>query len=279
MQLQYLCATFAGDPKKGFLLKNPVRLDLHRLRKIARNAPSLFMGYNLYVDTDKLRLIDHVFQSARPSARSFADLGGVWKVDCAYSRYTLKKHNVKRGIVVDTDFPQKLEEKLSRDSRLRLIHGDFASPEVASRVGQVDVIFLFDVLLHQANPSWDVVLSMYADKTSCLVIYNQQYILGNTSVRLTSLPFEEYLALTPGGRDEVYRQVYAHGDEIHPEYKKPWRDIHNIFQWGITDHDLRSSMNGLGFQEVFSRNYGKFSSLTAFENHAFIFIRGLPGGQ
>jgi hypothetical protein len=33
--------------------------------------------------------------------------------------------------------------------------------DVASRIGHVDVIFLFDVLLHQANPSWATVLSLY----------------------------------------------------------------------------------------------------------------------
>jgi hypothetical protein len=33
--------------------------------------------------------------------------------------------------------------------------------DVASRIGHVDVIFLFDALLHQANPSWATVLSPY----------------------------------------------------------------------------------------------------------------------
>ena len=56
----------------------------HRLRKIARNAPGLFWGYNIYVDTHKLRLIDHVYESCLPGAASFADLGGVWKVNAAF---------------------------------------------------------------------------------------------------------------------------------------------------------------------------------------------------
>jgi hypothetical protein len=42
---------------------------------------------------------------------------------------------------------------------------------------------------------------------------------------------------------------------------------------GITDEDLRTTKIKLGFQEVFFRNYGEFSNLSAFENHAFIFVR------
>jgi hypothetical protein len=248
-------------------------LNLHRLRKIVRNVPSLLMGYNVYVDTDKLKLIDHVFRFAQPAATSFADLGGVWKVNGAYSRYALRKRSVNRGVLVDTDFPPGLLELLASNSRLQLINGDFTSPDVVSRIGSVDVLFLFDVLLHQANPSWDAVLSMYAGVAPCLTIYNQQYVLGNASVRLTALPLEEYVAVAPRGREEVYRHVYAHSDEIHPTYNKPWRDIHNIFQWGITDMDLRAKMKVLGFREVYFRNCGGFSNLPAFENHAFIFVR------
>jgi hypothetical protein len=58
-----------------------------------------------------------------------------------------------------------------------------------------------------------------------------------------------------------------------PVYGKPWRDIHNIFQWGITDADLRSFLKTLGFREVFYANHGQFSNLAAFENHGFIFVK------
>ena len=237
------------------------------------------MGYNIYVDTDKLRLIDQVFRFAQPTASSFADLGGVWKVNGAYSEYALKEHSLNRGFLVDTDFPSGLRERLSRDPRLQLINSDFTDPDLVSRIGKVDVVFLFDVLLHQANPSWDAVLSIYAGVAPCLAIYNQQYVLGDTSVRLTALPLKEYLAVAPRGREEVYKYVYAHGDEIHPTYRKPWRDIHNIFQWGISDQDLRAKMRHLGFRELFFRNCGRFSNLAAFENHAFIFVRDSVGGD
>jgi hypothetical protein len=248
-------------------------MNFRRMHKIIRNAPSLLMGYNIYVDTDKLKLIDEIFRVAQPVPRSFADLGGVWKVNGAYSLYTLRKKSIEQGVLIDTDFPPGLEEKLLIHSRLRLIKGDFANLNVFSRLGKVDVIFLFDVLLHQANPSWNTVLSAYGEVAQSIAIFNQQYVLGDNSVRLTSLSLKDYIAIAPRGREELYRYVYAHGDEIHPTYNKPWRDIHNIFQWGITDKDIRTQMKSLGFREVYFKNCGKFSNLPAFENHAFIFVR------
>jgi hypothetical protein len=254
-------------------LEEVVRKILRRLFKVARNSRSLLMGYNIYVDADKLGLIDRAFQIAQPAAISFADLGGVWKVNGAYTRYALRRASVRRGVLVDTDFPPRLHARLSSNSRLQLIDGDFSSPEITSEVGNVDIVFFFDVLLHQAKPSWDVVLTTYAKRTPCVVIYNQQYVLDTASVRLTALPLNEYLALAPREGEDLYRHVYAHGDEKHPKYGKPWRDIHNIFQWGITDRDLRATMTNAGFQEVFYRNYGRFSTLTAFENHGFVFVK------
>jgi hypothetical protein len=245
-----------------------------RLRKVLRNIPNLIHGYNIYVDADKLRLIDRVYRHEYPSAESFADLGGVWKVNAGYTLYTLKRQAVNRGILVDTDFPKGLRRKLSGVANLQVVQGDFTSQAVIDTIGHVDVVYLFDVLLHQANPAWDAVLSLYTSVASCLVIYNQQYPGSRYTVRLTDLPLEEYMRVAPRGREEFYRYVYAHADEIHPTYRKPWRDVHNIFQWGITDQDLRATMDRLGFREVYFRNYGAFSNLRSFENHGFIFLNG-----
>jgi hypothetical protein len=246
---------------------------LHRLKKAIHNAPNLLLGYNLFVDSDKLRLIDRVFLQIAPSAQSFADLGGVWKVNAAYTLYTLRKKFARRGVLVDTNFPHGLKEKLATNPNLTVLQNDFAQKEIIQRVGTVDVVYFFDVLLHQANPSWNEILAEYAKQASCFVIFNQQYVGGTATVRLTDLPLEEYVRLVPKGRTDTYRYVYDHADEIHPDYHKPWKDIHNIFQWGITDSDLRSTMEHLGFQEMYFRNHGRFSNLSAFENHAFIFLK------
>lgn len=65
------------------------RLNFHGLRMVVQNTPRLLMAHSFYTGTDELRPIDHVFQIAGPMARLFAELGGVWNVDGAYSRYVL----------------------------------------------------------------------------------------------------------------------------------------------------------------------------------------------
>ncbi len=246
---------------------------LTRLRKMLKNAPNLLSGYNIYVDTDKLRLIDTVFRTVMPQARSFADLGGVWKVNAGYTRYTLRNHRIENGFLVDTNFPAGLLEELARFPNLSVIHGDFSAPETIAKVNRAEVVFFFDVLLHQANPDWKEIVARYARTTRCFVIFNQQYIRSAETVRLTDLPLEEYTSVAPRRSDDVYRYAYDHAAEIHPQYNKPWKDIHNIFQWGITDNDMRATFSALGFDEVHYRNHGRFSNLPAFENHAFIFLK------
>lgn len=248
----------------------------HFYRKIlraVRNVPNLLQGYNLYVNREKLRLVEYVFNVAFPEATSFADLGGVWKVNAAYTIHSLRQQGVKRGALVDTDYPRRLREKLQNLPQLKVVQGDFGREETAAEVGEIDVLYMFDVLLHQANPHWNEVLAMYAKSCTCFVIYNQQYVLGEDAVRLTDLPLEKYAELTSDYRYDFYRQVFEHKSEMHPQHNKPWGDIHNITQCGITDKALRMTMANLGYDEVYFSNHGRFLDLPAFENHAFIFRR------
>ena len=246
------------------------------LRKFTQGIgrlPNLLRGHSLYVNRDKLRLIDHAFSTVFPRAVSFADLGGVWKVHGAYSVHTLMHHHIERGVLIDTDFPQGLEERLKRHRQLEVVRGDFASKRNVDAIGKIDVVYFFDVLLHQANPDWNEVLALYAEVSPCIVIYNQQFTRGEEAIRLTELPFQRYTELVPDARLAVYRYVFDHKLEMHPTYGKPWGDIHNIFQWGITDKALRVAMRDLGYEEVYYVNHGRFSDLSSFENHAFIFLR------
>ena len=244
-----------------------------RIRTALLRLPNILHGYNLYVNPQKLKLIESVFRKYLPSAESFADLGGIWNVDGAYAVHACRQFSHVHGTLVDTDIPPELRNRLQRWNTLRVIHGDFARKEIAEEVGPVDIVFFFDVLLHQANPDWNDVLALYAPNTRCVVIFNQQFVTGEQSVRLTTLPLEVYAEMTSDYRMDFYRYVYEHRDEIHPVYKKPWGDIHNIAQWGITDRDLRLTMERLGFQEVYFRNHGSFVGLSTLENHAFVFVR------
>lgn len=246
---------------------------LRKLKKGFRNFPSLLKGYNIYVNPDKLKLINLTFREFYPEAKSFADLGGVWNVNAAYSLYTLKNFEINKGVLVDTTIPESLIPKLQQHQNLHVLHGDFGNPSVIDDVCPVDVIYLFDVLLHQANPDWDQIIENYAKNCSCFIIYNQQYVRGEETVRLTDLPLDEYNEIASEHALDLTRYIYEHKNEIHPEYGKPWKDIHNITQWGITDQSLRNLMKRLGFREVFYKNYGMFINLPAFEEHAFIFMK------
>ena len=59
--------------------------------------------------------------------------------------------------------------------------------------------------------------------------------------------------------------------EIHPRHNRIWRDIHNVWQWGITNHDLLAKMESLGFTLKYHKNNGQFGNLSNFQNHGFVF--------
>ncbi len=220
----------------------------------------------------KQQAIDFAFGECAPAPRSFADLGGIWAVDGAYTFYTLRDHRPERAALVDTDFsPASLDLAKSRDN-LTLIHGNFGDRGIAEQVGGVDAVFLFDVLLHQVDPDWDAILALYAPRTDYFVIYNQQWIGSSETVRLLDLGQKDYFANVPHDEnDPTYRDLFDKLDDIHPQHGRPWRDVHNIWQWGITDQSLLSVMGDLGFKLQWYRNCHRFGDLANFENHAFVF--------
>lgn len=241
-----------------------------RILKGINNLSNIISGNSIYVDKNKLQLITDTFRNF--NFNSFADLGGVWKVNAAYTLFTLKKFKIERSFIVDTDFNIKADQKLAVFHNVLKIHGDFSKDEVIQKIAKVDAVFLFDVLLHQANPDWDEILTKYSKITGCFIIYNQQWIASDVTFRLTNLELEEYKKIMPWQRDSLFEYVYDHKSEINEKHNKPWKDIHSIFQWAISDKDLRKKMRDLGYKEFFYKNYGSFSNSKSFENHAFVFI-------
>jgi hypothetical protein len=246
---------------------------MRRIKKMISHIPNLARGYNIYVNRDKFSLIDYTFKNLLTKPAAFADLGGVWKVNAAYTRYALDNYFPEKAYLIDTNFSPRILTKLNRYKNLEIIQADFADDKVVDQIRKVDALFLFDVLLHQVNPDWDQILQKYARITDCMIIYNQQIVGYDTSIRLTSLPLAEYKELVPKRRDDFYETIYRKDQEIHPQYQKPWKDIHNIWQWGITDKDLQDKMDMLGYQLAFYHNYGRFTCLKDFEDHAFVFLR------
>lgn len=224
------------------------------------------------LNNDKLELIDFAFTEF--NAHSFADLGGVWGVNGGYTFYALDKYNPTNAVLVDTHPTDKVIERSKNFPHLRFIQGNFGSARVAEEVGQVDAIFLFDVLLHQVAPNWDEVLEIYAQKTKCMVIFNQQWIGGSSTVRLLDLGENEYFRNVPHSRYEsAYSTLFQKLHEKHPDHDRAWKDVHHIWQWGITDLDLKNKLESLGFHMQHTKNCGQFRKLTNFENHAFVFTK------
>lgn len=248
---------------------------LKRIRKGVRGAAgALLHGYPFRFDYAKKELIDVAFTRLPHTLTSFADLGGVWGIDGAYTFYILRRYAIRRAVLVDTDVTARVREKAKRFDTLVLLEGDFGDRSTVERIGQTDAVLLFDVLLHQVKPDWDEILEMYAAHTRCFVIFNQQFVAGENTVRLPALGKEQYFAYVPMDPDSPgYRNLFERPDEIHPRYNKRYGDVHNVWQWGITDNDLVAMLERLGFRLAFRKNYGQFSTFRAFENHAFIFVR------
>jgi hypothetical protein len=104
----------------------------------------------------KLRVIDAAFE--RGDVRSVADLGGVWAVDGGYTFHALERHEPERAVLVDESVTPATAERARRHPQLEIVEGGFGDPAIAERVGRVDAVIMFDVLLHQVDPDWDEVM-------------------------------------------------------------------------------------------------------------------------
>jgi hypothetical protein len=217
----------------------------------------------------KLRAIDAAFRTRHPS--SVADLGGVWAVNGGYTFYLLENYAPAQAVLVDEEFTPEVRARARHFPQLTLLNNNFGNRSALDALGHVDAVLLFDVLLHQVNPDWDEILRMYASVTDCFVIVNPQYCAGPHSIRLIELGPDRYRALVPPQPD--YDDLFDRLDEFLPERSCRYRDIHNVWQWGIVDADLRKVMRHLNFELVHFENGGRWGQLRAFENHSFVFSR------
>jgi hypothetical protein len=226
----------------------------------------------------KLGLIDYAFTSLQ--VRSFADLGGVWGVDGGYTFYALDRYNLSKAVLVDNYHTDETREQSKNHPQLRFLQGYFGDKQIAHDVGQVDAIFMFDILLHQVAPDWDQILEMYASQTQCLVIFNQQWVGSDSTVRLLDLGEEEYFRSVPYNKtQEPYNNLFQKLNQKHPDHERVWKDAFNIWQWGITDADLQSKVKSLGFHLQFFKNCGPTKNVENFENLAYVFSKASPGSR
>jgi hypothetical protein len=240
-------------------------------RKIVKRVRSVLGKPAAALKPEKVAAIDEYWKRFAPT--SFADLGGVWRVEGGYAFHAANKPNT-HGYLVDTDITSIVSRRLLSTPSLQHLLGNFGDPAIVKRLGEVDVVFLFDTLLHQVRPNWDEVLAMYAEITKGFILFNQQWISGDETVRLLELGEARYMEAVPSQPKEVYGDLFQKLDTPHPQHGgRLWRDVHNVWQWGISDADLRRVMDKLGFKLQVFRNCGQFGQLKDFENHLFIYTK------
>lgn len=221
---------------------------------------------------------------ARHKVRSFADLGACWGVNAGYSYQALMSFAIERAYIVDTHITELAKHRLKLYPAAETVVGEIGYTETVDRIPPVDAVIMFDMLVHQANPDWDEIIRMYAPKGRLFLIYNQQWVGSEHTVRLVDLGKEAYARNTPGGTNDAgvsidarVEELFANLDKPHPLFDKSYRDAHNYWQWGITDADLIATMWKHGFRLEAMNDYGHFyGPLPNFRNHGFVFVREKP---
>jgi hypothetical protein len=223
----------------------------------------------------KKEVIDFVFKKFNIS--SVAELGCVWGVEGVYGRYIAEKYPQTKVMMVDTHWTKNAKELCGKYSNIRIISDNFGNPGMPVKIGKVDAIILFDVLLHQVAPDWDRIIQIYAPYTNFFLIVNHQYIASPVTIRLLDLGPENYFANAPHDREHpTYKSLFEKMYEIHPDHNRIWRDIHQVWQWGITDTDLLYKMHELNFNPVYLKNLGNCGgNLSNWEYNSFVFQKNV----
>jgi hypothetical protein len=207
---------------------------------------------------------------------SFADLD-IGATYGEHALYAIDRPSVHSGTLVDARAargrPQLLDaiEHAAERPGLRVVDGDAFDADTIAEIGQVDAVFLFNVLLHMVAPDWSRVLEVYAPATSCFVIGNPQWRGSAETVRLVELGRDRYLEAVPSSA--ATNDPFEHLHEWSPAEQRLNRDSRTIWQWGITDADLKAQLRELGFDLELERSHGPFAGAEAFASKTFVFSR------
>jgi hypothetical protein len=222
----------------------------------------------------KLEAIDYAVEDL--GVESFASL----EIGLAYGQYAfhaMDKPSVSRGALIDVSPWRARDHLLSAIERaaewpgMRVLDGSFYDPRTVAEIGDVDAVFLFDVLLRMVEPDWDQVLELYAPISSAFVIANPQWQRGESTVRLIDLGREEYEAVVPPWPSHV--ELFDDLDEWYASQPRRQRDAPHVWQWGITDADLIAKLDGLGFRLVREWDLHPPPETDGFVNKIFAFSR------
>jgi hypothetical protein len=241
-----------------------------RVRRLARRGDRNPLTADSRLLPFKTRALDVAIEAV--GARSFADLGAVWAVEAGYTFYGLRNPHITRACIVDETITPSVRERAAGDHRVKLVEGTFGDPVVLRDIGFVDVLLAYDILLHQVRPDWDDFLRTYAPLTRCFAIANPQWTAQPEGVvRLIDLGRDRYLANVPPMA--LHDHLFDRLDEINEERHRPWRDVHDVWQWGITDAALRDVMTKLDFHLVHEGTGPRWRELPNFTDRVAVFSR------
>lgn len=194
--------------------------------------------------------------------------GAVWNADGGHTFYATERHGVREAVLVDTDVTPRVLERAKNHPGLRIIEGNFADASMPGRVGNVDGVFFFDVLLHQVSPDWSDMLQRTA---RVLLVFNQQFTNLPRTTRLLDLGRDGYFRNVPvGPNEEPTRHIF--------EIWMPFiRSTRSPTATSIISGSGELSMPTLSVEckiwMQLYKNCGQFGQLKNVENHAFLFSR------
>lgn len=217
----------------------------------------------------KLWAIDELV--GRTAARSLVDCGGVWAVEAGYALHAADAHALDRVTVVDTGITDGVRDAATSRPSLRLEQANFGDPDVVGRVAPTDAVLLYDVLLHQVAPDWDEVFRMWAADARGVAVVQPFWHDADDVVRLVELGEERFLDTVPD--EPNHRALFGRLDEVHPAYDRPWRDVHEVWQWGIGVHALDRVARDLGLHRVVFVDDGPWMGLSSFRYQTAIYTR------
>jgi hypothetical protein len=224
------------------------------------------------IDAAKTRLVSDAID--RYGLRSIVDVGACWAVHGGYTLHALESGKIDRAVVLDGEITDLTRARAAGDPRIVLREGDIGDADFIAALPACDAAIMFDVLLHQVAPDWDEFLMRYSRKVNHFVIWNQDWIGSDSSVRFVERGLEWYLD-NAGDTDAArIRRWFARHDEIAERFGRPWRDVPDFWQWGIASAELIDTMRRAGFRLDYFNNCGAWSERHPnIQKNAYLFSR------
>lgn len=217
-------------------------------------AASSPTGYEHPARQSKLALVETAHRITE--FRSFADLGGCWGVNGAYSFHAaeLCGSTLERGFILDGNITPQTRNRAGRHPRVECVETLLGSREAHDAVGFVGAVIMFDVLLHQVKPDWNDFLLAWSRQTDTLVIHNQNWLKTPRTIRFVDRGLEWYRRNVVVWEDENQATELDGWFARHHERDSRGqlkRDSYDFWQFGIRPLELINLLARHGFELVY----------------------------